>query len=38
MSAMGIASGAFGGLADIGNFSNQGGDYVNRLPTVTEEI
>ena len=39
MSAVGIASGAFGGLADIGNpymMNNQGGDYVDRLPTVTD--
>ena len=32
MSAMGIASGAFGGILA----GYQGGDYVNRLPTVTD--
>jgi hypothetical protein len=36
MSAIGIASGAFEGLAGIGNLSYNGGDYVDQLPAVTD--
>jgi hypothetical protein len=36
MSAIGIASGAFGGLEGIGNLSYNGGDYVDQLPAVTD--